>query len=144
MGLGYNLSRCRVLKCRDRGHPYNQILMEDEQQTPRTSQAPHLRRICDLPKRSLHRVPGEQSFRPIDVVTNHYEVKLSRNMSRLVVYRVKITPSIPADNRSLRKNLFDRIAFDLETFIGTLCPMQASLSSADSQSTPPKSPVGRK
>ena len=147
MVIGYNLSRCRGLKCRDRGRPYKQILMENEDQIPRPSQtprAPHTLQLSQLPKRSLQRVPKEGGFRPIDIVTNHYEVKLSRNMTRLVVYRVKITPAIPADNRSLRKTLFDRIASDLETFICTSCLIQPSQSSVDSPSTPPRSLAGRR
>ena len=119
MVIGYNLSRCRGLKCRDRGRPYKQILMENEDQIPRpsqTSRTHHTRQLPQLPKRPLRRVPGEGSFRPTDVVSNHYEVKLNQKIKTLEVYRAYITPPID-NNHTLRSTLFYSIASDLESFI---------------------------
>lgn len=60
--------------------------------------------------------PHTDSFRRLNVTTNHYEVKLD-NISKIVIFRLKITPSIAADNRKLRLELMEELIPQLKGFI---------------------------
>lgn len=57
-----------------------------------------------------------EGFRKVDLLTNHYQVKLTA-FSKLVVYRVKIEPKIALDNRGLRQKLMNEIKPQLDSMI---------------------------
>lgn len=45
------------------------------------------------------------SFRTMDVVSNHFEVKITENFEKLFIFSIKFDPMIPRDNRQKRKDL---------------------------------------
>ena len=66
------------------------------------------------------RVRGKYSkkFNDIDVISNHYKVKVAP-FEKIVIFRIKITPTIPADNRKQREEILKKISNDLKTMIST-------------------------
>jgi hypothetical protein len=56
------------------------------------------------------------TFRKVEVLTNHYQVKL-KPLERVVIFRFKTTPVIAYDNRHLRSEIMQKCLPELRKTI---------------------------
>lgn len=72
-----------------------------------------------LPKRP--RGEKANSFRKVSLVTNHYGIKITKPLDKIVIFSIRFEPKIVEDNRNLRQSILEKILPDVRKTIGKLC-----------------------
>jgi hypothetical protein len=81
-----------------------------------TQPEPKARTPLLLPSRP--RGEKANSFRKVSLITNHYGIKVSKPLDKIVIFSIRFEPRIVEDNRNLRQALLERILPEVRKTIG--------------------------
>lgn len=90
--------------------------------------------VCQLPRRPRGGYAA-QKFHSVDITTNFYQVSTAP-ISTIYIWKLRITPNIPLDDRTTRTSVLERAGSDIRSHIRNCAFMQQTLCTVVGTFTP--------